>query len=201
MARQIVVGLGGGSSSFSFSKLERAKLYGRRRRVALDAGGEPCGRAQLTRDGRYVLRHGMTAQGYFTEKGTWLASAALVGLDADGEPLEKQPSTLGNEVPLEGPLPPEVLLDHRIGSVYMLDPTEADEGLSTALAEGGIFRFDFRYRDGFSTSTAFLLQNEEGTFALIGEEALPEWIEPAAAPPPVDDEDDAEGDDLDFEMF
>lgn len=44
MARNIVVTLHGEESSFDFKAIDRAAIYGKRRRVALDRDGEACTR-------------------------------------------------------------------------------------------------------------------------------------------------------------
>ena len=72
MARPIVVSLGDSTSSFSFSKVERKQLYVSRRRMALDGDGEPCGRAALTRDGRFMIRPGMTVVDLGSAPGGWV---------------------------------------------------------------------------------------------------------------------------------
>ena len=64
MAKPIVVSLEGIESSFDHAKVERAQLYGARRRLPLDSTGEACIKAGLTTDGLYLLQAGMTAQGY-----------------------------------------------------------------------------------------------------------------------------------------
>lgn len=74
MARVISVGLEGVESSFGFKVVDRAALYGRRRRVALDRDGQTCSRASLLEDGSLLLRSGMTGQGYFLPDGTFLAA-------------------------------------------------------------------------------------------------------------------------------
>ena len=95
MARTIVVSLDGTPSTFTFSRLERKKLYPTRTRIALDGDGSPCQRATLTEDGSMLVSTGMTGQGYFDMSGRWVQSADLVGLDAEGSPVDRQPSTLG----------------------------------------------------------------------------------------------------------
>jgi hypothetical protein len=95
MAKPIIVMLGGVESSFDHSKLDRARLYGTRRRVPLDAQGLPCVKAALTVDGAYLMQAGMTAQGYFDDQGRWLQKSELVGVDPDGHVVDLQPSTLG----------------------------------------------------------------------------------------------------------
>lgn len=200
MAKAILVERQGKVSSFAFNKIDRSRLYGRRRRVALDPSSQPCTRAALTDDGSLLLRVGMTAQGYFDESGRWIPHKALVGLGPDGQPLEVKPSTLGEPVPLEGPVAVEELLDLRVQAVYLLAPEELDAGLRDDLAAGRIFRFRFNYRPGWDDGEAHLIANAEGdVFALTGTRVPPEWAAPNALLPLGDEEDF--GDELDFEMF
>ncbi len=200
MAKAIIVTHAGQESRFDFTKLERAKLYGARRRVALDAAGEPCKRASLTQDGRFLLQSGMTAQGYLTPEGRWVPNAELVGLDADGKPLEKQASTLGVAQALEE-VPARDLFDLRVTSTYALTVQELDAALGAALDAGKVFRFVFNYRGDYRAEVGFLVKNDAGCFAVVGSPALPQWIEPAAAPPPIPPAEEAEADEIDFEMF
>lgn len=202
MAKPIVVSHGGALSQLDFAKVDRSKLYGRRRRVALDPDGAPCTRASLTDDGSTLLRAGMTAQGYFDDTGTWLPNKELVGLDDEGEPLEKVPSTLGEAQPLTE-AKPEELLDLRVHAVYALTPTELEEALAASLADGAVYRFAFNYRADYREESAFLIANDEGAlFAIVGQPATPVWAEAEAILAPSYDDDDADLDDeLDFEMF
>lgn len=202
MARQIVVQLGERPSSFGFKKVDRKKLYGSRKRIPLDPTGEPCTRAALTEDGALLIQGGMTAQGYFTEDGYWVPNKELVGLDAEGEPVDKRPSTLGEAQTLEGPLGPEALLDTKVHAVYALEPDEVDEALVAQLAEGALFRFPFSYRGDYSQDVAFLVQNAEGElFALVGRSLDPEWRDPEERIPTFTEDEDDDDDELDFEMF
>ncbi len=200
MAKAIIVTHAGKDSRFDFSKLERAKLYGARRRVALDAAGLPCKRASLTEDGRFLLQSSMTAQGYVTSEGRWVPNAELVGLDPSGAPLQKQASTLGVAQVLEE-VPARDLFDLRVSSTYALVVQQLDTALGAALDAGKVFRFAFNYRGDYRAETAFLLKNEFGAFAVVGAPALPQWIEPASAPPPIPPGEDSEADEIDFEMF
>jgi hypothetical protein len=200
MAKLLLLSHEGTVSRFDFSKVAREKLYGRRVRVPLDPDGERCTRAELTDDGWILLRRGMSAQGYFDEDGTYISSRDLVGLSDTGEALERVPSTLGEEQSLVGPVDPSEVLDLKLMAVYALVPHELDAALQTALESGAIFRFPFNYRADFQAETAFLIHNEHGLFALVGQPAPPEWsaLEQAATTFAADEEDD---DDLDFEMF
>lgn len=200
MARSIVVDYQGEPSSFAFKKIDRSKLYGIRRRVALDPSGAACERAALTEDGSLILRQGMLAQAYFDRDGRWIPNSELVGLDAGGEPLEQRSSTLGHTVPLQGPVPVQELLDVRAQSTYALDPEELGETLKARLLDGDIFRLPFVYRTSWEESWAWLVANTDGEFfAVIGTQTSPLWCEPNRLPE-VEDADDFD-DELDFEMF
>ncbi len=205
MARQIMVSWNGSTSTFDMAKVDRSKLYGRRRRVLLDPKGGTCQRAALTEDGSIMVKSGMTAQGYFDPDGHWVPNKELVGLDADGKKMKKIDSTLGKEVELQGPVDPSAVLDLRLQSVYGLDPDDIDSDLEEQLMEGELFQFTFNYRADYQAETAFLMANDEGEiFALIGRLVEPQWRDPEEMIPTFDsaeDDDDDDGDDLDFEMF
>lgn len=202
MAREIIVQASNGTESrFALSKVDRAKLYGRRRRIHLGPDGEPCRRASLTDDGSELLVSGMTAQGYFTSEGRWVPNGELVGLDEEGKELPEVPSTLGVPQALEGPVDPSELLDLRTQSVYALEAKELDDALREQLLAGHIFRFSFSYRAGYSSQVAFLLANpSEQIFAIVGDSTTPEWQDVKAIIPIIDETTD-DDDDLDFEMF
>ncbi len=202
MARQIVVSLDGAVSTFDIAKLDRSKLYGRRRRVPLDPEGEKCKRAALTDDGSLMVKSGMTSQGYFTPDEYWVPNKELVGLDAEGALVEKEPSTLGDEQELEGPVDPSDLLDLRLQSVYMLDAEDIIDDLEMSLLEGDIYKFKFNYRADFQAESAFLVANGEGEiFALIGRMTEPAWKDAEEMIAIVEETDEEVDDDLDFEMF
>lgn len=198
MARKIVVQYRGAESAFGFAKLSRDKLYDSRQRIVLDHDGRPCERVGLTQDGSMIVHKGMTAQGYFDEAGRAVDRRDLVGLGPDGEVLERLPSTLDVPQPLEGPVPPEAVLDLAVSKVYMLDEADAEPSLVTSLRAGDVYRFGFNFSSGFEHETGFLLANEHGLFALIGAPLELTWSEPRATT--VEDYDDAvlDGDDLDF---
>ncbi len=202
MAKPIVVSFGGAESAFTISRIDRSKLYGRRQRIPLDPTGARCKRAALTDDGSQLVMSGMVAQGYFDPNGSWVPNNQLVGLDADGEPVERIPSTLGVPQLLEGPIPPEEALDLQVSSVYVLEPEEIDPDLAEKLANGQIFKFGFSYRGGYNVETGILVGNGEGLFALIGRPKVLEWSELEQVVQPLLEEDDDDfDDDLDFEMF
>jgi hypothetical protein len=92
MAKPLMVTLGNEAFSFSLSEVERADLYGSRKRVPTDSSGRTCTRAALTQDGSLLIASGMSGQGYFNAAGQYVSRGQLVGVDAQGavvRPLQR----------------------------------------------------------------------------------------------------------------
>ena len=200
MAKPIVISYNGKISSFDHGKLDRAKLYGKKKRVALDPSGEVCIKASLVEDGSMLVRSGMTAQGYFKNDGSWVPNKELVGLDKCGKPLELLDSTLGVAQTVNQPASARELLDLEVTSVYSLEPLEMDIVLEKELVQGKVIKFPFNYRSDYRLETAFLLKNKEGYFCIVGVPTHSEWSELKKIAIETYEEDD-DTNDLDFDMF
>ncbi len=200
MASSIVLTYQGQQAQFAHKKLDRSKLYGKRKRIALDSDDNPCARAELPDDGGVLIRAGMTAQGYFDGEGHWIPNKDLVGIDEEGKILERVPSTLGVACEMTRATPEDVL-DLKVLSVYMLDPVELPEGIKKVLADGVPYSFEFNYRADYHAEKAFVVANDEGYFAIVGNPVSSEWLSLDQVIEETFEEDAAEDDDLDFEMF
>jgi len=200
MAKPIIVRFGDADHVFAISKIERSKLYPTRKRVPLDGSGSACTRVNMTTDGRHLLKSGMTAQGYFAGNGRWVPKEELVGIQPDGTLAELKPSTLGVTQSLEGPVSPRELLDLEVLGVYALDPEAADSPLIASLKKGDIYRCPFNYGADYNCETAYLIANDEGCFAIVGNPASPVWVEEATVFVAAPEETSAD-DELDFEMM
>lgn len=204
MARSIVVNFDGEVSEFAISRVNRQKLYGRKRKVVVDEDGEPTETAYLTRDGSALLLKGSMASLYVDEDFDVTERSDLQAVDAEGNELEQVDSTLGIEQPLKGPVEPSRVLDHLAKAVYQLDPEEFGDKLREALKNGEIFETKFNYRKGFDWDPVFLLNNDEGFFAIVGQESTFDFLYKEQMPSLDDEEDDEDPfgeDDLDFSMF
>lgn len=199
MAKQIIVSRNSTTSSFDFKKIDRSKLYGKRRRIPLDPNDEPCTRANLAADGSILLRSGMLAQGYFQEDGKWIKQSHLQGMDGAGRPLEKEDSTLGVEQDME-PASPEDLLDLDVTAVYALEEADVDAELTKSLAAGDIYRFRFNYRADYHSETGYLVVNGSGIYCIVGNPTVAGWSELGQIIE-TDFDEDSMDDELDFEMF
>lgn len=199
MARTIVLNRDGEVSEFAITRLRRDKIYGQRKRVVVDENGNECSIASLTRDGSTLLPSGSVAYLYTNDDFEVCERSDLTAVDEEGELLEKVDSTLGNEQPLEGPVPPSRVLDFTAKAVYELQPEEIADSLVAALEAGEIFESRFNYRSGYDEDPLFLLKNDEGFFAIIGEDASFDFLRPEESlEPEEDDEDPFDDDDLDF---
>ncbi len=201
MAKSIAVRLGDEPSRFSFAKLERERLYGRKERQVVDAEGRRCAGAWLSADGAALVPAGGLAMLYVDPGFGTVERSELKAVDEHGAPLPLQPSTLGVEQALVGPVPAARVLEHAIHAVYTLVPEAVGPTLSAALGEGKIFCAPFNYRDDYRLETMFLLGNEAGLFALVGTETNFGMVVRDAAPPTPPSEGDELGEDLDFSMM
>jgi len=122
-------------------------------------------------------------------------------VNEEGDEVESLPSTLGVEMTIEE-VAPERLLDHVTPVVYQLDPAELDDALRAALADRTIFETRFNYRTSYAGQACFLVANDAGFFALVGQPAGFAFLEPDEAPAAADaGDDDPFADDFDFGML
>jgi len=200
MAKGLSVLFEGKASALNLSSIDRSDIYGKRRRLAIDADGQTCVRVSMLADGSLILKSGMTSQGYFLDDGTYLKQAELEAFTPDGIAIVKTPSSLGVSQELIGPVSPTEVLDLRITAVYELAPEELDPALKTSLDSGDIYKITFTYRDSYEPSDAYIFSNKEGLFMMAGTANQYEWstLETLASLPSQDDVDD---DDLDFDML
>ena len=200
MAKLILINYQGEEAQFSHKKVDRSKLYGSRKRIPLDPSGENCLRCELSDDGSTLIMSGMTSQGYFDSDINWIPNKELIGMDSSGKVLDKVPATLG--VAQDGVLSElEPLLDLAVDSIYQLDPEEVPQSIQTVLESGKAISFPFNYREDYHAESAYLVLNDEGYFALIGNPIKPEWMELDQIVEETFESESEEDDDLDFEMF
>jgi hypothetical protein len=203
MAKGIVVTFEGETSSFSLTKVDREKLYGRKERIVVDEHGDTCSGAHLTTDGAAVVPPGGCAYTYVDATFDTVERSDLKAVDEHGDFAPLVPSTLGVAQPLSGPVDARRVLDHVVTGVYELAPEALSPKLAQALDAGQVFETRFNYREDYADSACFLLKNDRAAFALVASPTQFGWtareaevteIEPANG-------DSNEGDDLDFSMI
>ena len=199
MPKPIILNKNNHSSIFHLKKIERKKLYGFKKRLAIDENNNECKRASLTEDGQILIKSGMTSQGWFVEGGKQIESNEIGAIDENNNELELIPSTLGINQNLEGPSDPKELLDLSITNVYSIIPDEISGDLKSSLERGEIWKFNFNFRADYRMETSYILKNENGYFAIVGIPYNINMLTPNEVPP--EDEDEDIGDEIDFEMF
>ena len=154
----------GRPSRFSLTSIDRKCQHGCKRRVALDEQGHECASALLTRDGRFLLPAGSTADIYIDANGDTVKKSELSAVDSDGHPLATLPATSDRPQTLEGPAAVDEFLGHVATKVYVLEGEGVDPVFAKALRAGAIFRIPFRPRATHHETPAFLLVNDHGVF-------------------------------------
>jgi hypothetical protein len=200
MAKTINLIYGAETAIFTYKPIDRTVLYGKRRRVAFDLNGKECAKASLLADGSLLIRSGMTAQGYFTEEDIWVPQSELEAINFDGTKPELFPATVGENVAAEK-ISAVDALSLRFDTTYSLEPEELPSGLKKELDSGSIFKFPFNPRADYQVETGILVGNENGYFALIGQEVEYQYSALSSVVSVVDEAASDSSDDLDFEMF
>lgn len=183
---------------FAKSEIDRARLYGLRKLVALDAEGHECKSALLTRDGRYMLPTGSTADLYLDDSGDAVARRELVAATEARATLPAAPTTANSSLEIEGPITACGLLDYAVTRVYALHPVAVPAKLAQALGAGALFRVPYRSRPGATETPAFLLASEAGAFLILADPHGFDFVGPDQPVLPAEDPDE---DDIDAFAF
>jgi len=200
MATYLDVNYQGQPSRFALTAIDRKRLHGYTKRVALDADGNECTTAHLTQDGRFLLAAGSTADLYTNERGDSVSRTDLVFVGSDGRALETVPATTGRPEEAEGPVSPEEVLDCVVVKAYALAPESIAPALQSALARGAILKISHRSRKTAQATTAFLLANETGTFLVQTEPCGFEFVGPEQLPAETDDWADDQDEEFNFDQ-
>jgi len=210
MPRSLEFSFKGTTFSQEIEKLDRNKLYGSVMIETVNADGDVCKLSTLANDGRTLIPNGGTAFGYMNPDGEWIDRSDLQPVDTKGKPLVEIESSFKVTTKIATEVSVETFLDHAIRLVYRLSGDDPlPKPLMTALKKGKIFQIPFSYRGGVGPDIAFILLGERGSiWMLIGEETSVGFIglEEAALcskdkVQPDDDEEEDEGDGLDFGML
>lgn len=183
-------------SRFAMTAIDRKRLHGYTKRLALDADGNECATAHLTRDGRFLLPAGSTADLYLNNEGDCVPRTDLVAVGSDGRALDTLAPTTGQPQEVEGPVSPEEILDCVIVRAYALVAETLSPALQSALVGGAILKVPYRPRKTTQATTTFLLANDTGMYLVQTEPCGFEFV----GPEQVLVEADAWADDDEFEF-
>jgi hypothetical protein len=200
MARNLSFNLKGQVFSAAPVKIERKKLYGWQEKKAFDDEGKECTQSYTDETGSLILPQGGVGSGMVDGGGNWVERSELKAVYADGTPAVLVPSSYSAVIDLNKTITHEEFLDHTISGVYGLG---TDPAFCSAVGEE-IWTFPYIYRDGYETTTAFLLQSDGGVFMLLGYDAGFEKLflnQTAELDEETDDTGEDEEDEIDFSMM
>ena len=200
MAAHLDLTYQGQPSRFTRIPIDRKRLHGYTKRMALDADGHHCATAHLTRDGRFLLRAGSTADLYLNKEGDSVPRTDLVPIDDDGQAVAATSPATGRDREIEGPVPVDELLDSVVVRAYALTPESVAPDLHSALTRGAIFRLSRRSRKATQPGLAFLLANEHGLFLLQTEPCGFEFMGPEQTMTEPDEGPDDRDEEFDFDQ-
>ena len=200
MAAYLDVTYQGQPSRFALTAIDRKRLHGYTKRVALDADGHECATAHLTQDGRFLLTAGSTADLYTNERRDSVQRTDFVPVGSDGRALEMLAPTTGRPQEAKGPVAPGEILDHVAVKAYALAPDTLSPALQSALARGAIFKVAYRQRKTTQQTSAFIFANNAGLFLVQSQPCGFEFVGPEQLPAGMDVWADGEDDEFDFDQ-
>ncbi len=197
MARQLNFQINGHQLSAEIEKLDRSKLYGHVEKKYSDRDGKDCYFGLITDDGTQMLGRNMVEAGYLTDDGDWLERGDLNTVGVDGVPLEKREASFKQPIELENTVTIDEYLSFVAKSVYQLN---APKLLERVKLEDNIYTFPFNYTASYSPDTAFLIENTNYLFMVVGQATGFEFLEIQEIDTALLIDDD-EDEDIDFSMF
>ena len=202
MPRTANLTLDGKSFETAFVKLDRKKVYGWSKIDIYDKDSKSCSLASIA-DGEHILPSGSVTLAGFNSKGEYVKKSNLIGIDREGNKVDKIPSIYDKSANLT-----KVTLDEflsiNVKSVYQLSISESKDDLLSLLNSGDIYHFPFNYRADYNADDGYLITNENEVFAVIGEKANIEFIgleNKEEEVPEAVEEESGEIDDFDFGML
>jgi len=168
MHKIIEVTFNGRVSSFTVNKIDRSKLYGSKKRIAVDVQGHECSSAALTRDGRFILPVGGTAMLYLDSQGDVVERNQLQAVDPEGGNGDSEELSPNEAMELGPAVSADEVLEYTIINVYMLEPVSIPSELVAILASGIIY-CQVSSPASHNGYQSFLLKNDLGYFLLVGE--------------------------------
>ncbi len=203
MAKPLVFHFHQETTECELHKVDRAKLYGYKEVEILDDQGAKCEIATLAEDGHTLIGRGGTGFAYLTSDGRWCDKSQLKPTDLSGNLLAPVPSSFSAPIELtkEHEVTADDYLMHTIRSIYQMDVAK-DSQLMQQVRQGTLYKFQYSFRGGLESDTAFLLANEAGVvFMAVGRPANANFVGLQQVTVAEDDSSDEEDEDIDFGMI
>lgn len=202
MAKALIFTLGGKTFSLAPEKLDRKKIYGWQEKVVYDDEGRECTLAYTDDTGTLIMPKGGVGLGIVSPEGEWVERSALKARTLAGGEAALIPSSFDAPNALTKKVSAEEFLDHTITAVYQLSGADFCAAFCAALGDD-IYTFEYIYREGYETTTAFVLRSNDAAFLLLGYDTGIEMLDLDQAVE-IDMEDEGADDDdetIDFTMM
>ncbi|MBF0224602.1 MAG: hypothetical protein HQK76_04020 [Desulfobacterales bacterium] len=192
--------------SFYLNRLDRKKLYGWKDIVATYGNNEECVKVEIDMSEALIIPKGGKALGVLDNNGNWVDKKDLKAVYKDGTQASLIPSVFDQPIKLDKTVTIDEFLDYCIESVYIIQTDEPPKELIEHIRNSDeIFTFQFNYREGYESSTAFLMESKDALFILTGYCSQFEFIglEQMAEMSLAEEEEDVEDteEELDFSMM
>ena len=185
--------------SLEIEKLDGKKLYGWKEKIVLDENDQTCDTVSFSSEENIIIPPKGVAHAILDKKGNWVDKSELVTITELGEEAKLKTSSFKEIIELKDTITIEELLEHNISSIYFLK-NSSEKLIEIVKSLKGIFTFEFNYRDSYEGSPAFLIENDNNLFLLIGSKVEFEYLlsDQEAELEVDDDDDDDDDDDFDF---
>jgi hypothetical protein len=199
MPKVLTFVLEGKSFSLTPEKIDRKKIYGWQEKLVFDDDDKECTLAYTDDTGTLVMPKGGVGLGILSPEGEWVERSSLKAKALDGGDAELVRSSYDVPNALSKKVSGEEFLDYTITAAYQLG---GDSAFCTALGDV-IYSFEYIYRDGYETTSVFVLQSKGAAFLLLGYETGIEMLDlnQTAEIDAGDEESDEDEEALDFTMM
>ena len=199
MARSLKFSVNSEEMNIEIEKLDRNKVYGWVEKKYIDRDGNDCFFGSISQDGTSIFGKEAFESGYLSSANEWLERSDLDVLDAEGNKVEQKEASFKQTIPLQKQVSVDDFLDYVVKSVYQLDAPQSL--IDLVKTSDQLFCFPFNYTASYTPDNAFLIENENTLFMLIGQHCGFQFLEMQEISPILEDDDEDDGDDIDFSMF
>ncbi|MCJ8331727.1 MAG: hypothetical protein HRT89_04665 [Lentisphaeria bacterium] len=203
MARVLAFQIDNTELSCELNKVERKKLYGWVDKKAYDRDGNPCYLGSLSKDGLYIFGKQSFDAGFVSDDGDWVEKTELQAYSVDNKEIQKVEASFKGIVDVSETVSIDEFLMYNIRSLYELSGDNSTVLLEKVKAADGIYKLSFNYVASYFPDTAFLIENDDSLYMLIGKQSNFNFVarDDAADLNETDEESEEEDDFMDFGMI
>lgn len=199
MAKKINFNIKSENFELNIEKLDRKKVYGWIEKVVLDKNDNLCKTVYFSSEENMLIASKGIARDSFNEEGNIIDKSKIVRLNEDDEEVVIKESSFKSSIALESIVSVECMLEHNIEAVYFMGNDEKFVEILKSI--DGFFTFEFNYRDSYEGKPAFIVENDNNIFMLIGQKIDFEYISLGNQVILDEENEEEEDDDMDFGMF